>query len=102
MHELVKKNHLLKGIVAFGQHMPDKAVCREELGDALKRHQVASMDTRVDLPAREEMIRIFTASTLPFIGFGFLDNLIMVCAPSCICMHAAHERLCRVIVLLSR
>lgn len=51
---------------------------RQELSIAIKKHQVATKDTRVDTPSREELLRVFTASTLPFVGFGFLDNLIMV------------------------
>jgi hypothetical protein len=48
---------------------------------ALKAHQLASMDTRTALPERESMVRVFTATALPFVGFGFLDNLIMVRTP---------------------
>ena len=58
-------------------HQPDPT-CRDELSIALKKHQIAIKDTRVDIPSRDELLRIFTASTLPFVGFGFLDNLIMV------------------------
>ena len=46
---------------------------------ALRRHALASADNRTNRPSQEELTRVFTASTLPFIGFGFLDNFIMVC-----------------------
>jgi hypothetical protein len=45
---------------------------------ALKRHSLLQEDTRTERPCREELIRVFTASTIPFVGFGFLDNFIMV------------------------
>ena len=44
---------------------------------ALRRHALASEDTRTEQPSREELLRVFTASTIPFVGFGFLDNIIM-------------------------
>jgi hypothetical protein len=46
-------------------------------------HQLRSLGakTNAGAPSREEVIRVFTASAIPFVGFGFLDNLIMVRIP---------------------
>lgn len=46
---------------------------------AVKRQQAAGgAVSKTTSLTSEQLTRVFTASAIPFIGFGFLDNLIMV------------------------
>jgi membrane associated rhomboid family serine protease len=54
--------------------------CRDELEAALKLHHFRSKTSLSGAPTREDVLRVFTASAIPFIGFGFLDNLLMILA----------------------
>ena len=59
---------------------------RDEFEVALKVHAQASQSEQAAAEAAskttsltsEQLTRVFTASAIPFVGFGFLDNLIMV------------------------
>lgn len=59
---------------------------RDEFEVALKVHAQASQSEQAAAEAvskttsltSEQLTRVFTASAIPFVGFGFLDNLIMV------------------------
>ena len=44
----------------------------------LQAHHVLSVDNCIDPPTREQLARVFTSNAFPFLGFGFLDNFLMV------------------------
>lgn len=58
--------------------------CRDEFKMDLKAHEANTQQGTASAPpaetpvTRDHLVRVFTASAIPFVGFGFLDNLIMV------------------------
>ena len=44
----------------------------------------SSLKTEIEIPSRSDLKAYFIHCTLPFIGFGFFDNFIMIVAGECI------------------
>lgn len=60
--------------------------CRSEFQQALLAHQSLniSQSSNTQTPPSSSALRmVFIASAIPFVGFGFLDNFIMVSLPTC-------------------
>jgi len=73
-------------------HRQDVAACREEFVKALQLDRQLTATAKfgsTESPSFSMCASVALAAALPFVGFGFLDNFIMVCSISA----AQHSRL---------
>eukprot|EP00892_Ulva_mutabilis_P008577 jgi/Ulvmu1/6091/UM027_0069.1 len=76
----------ISNLLQQSDHNQDGVLQPDEFKAALKAHDAHSSKSAADAKStetpltREHHVRVFTASAIPFVGFGFLDNLIMIVA----------------------